>query len=157
MKQPLATATFLLASATLAFSQANPPIPVGPWTDYFNGRNFDGWVYDATPPVPWTITNGILSAKGKGGTEKTMLIWKEPMKDYEVEVVYKLSSQGANGGIQVRSQCLNPNDKFPNCGQYQVCGVQLDVAMDYSGKLFEECLGFFTPKVDHIADCRNSG
>lgn len=141
-----------LLGASLALSQAAPVIPSGPWTDIYNGKDFTGWSYAGNPP--WSITGGILTAKG--GTIKTMMIWNEPLKDVEVEVTYRLSTASANGGIQVRSQCKERTDAFPKCGNYQVCGLQLDVAMNYSGKLFEECTGFLVNSGQHVDDCRRS-
>ncbi|MDB5106629.1 MAG: secreted glycosyl hydrolase [Fibrobacteres bacterium] len=152
MNKSISTALFILASASLALSQVTKPS--GPWKELFNGKDLNnGWASQGNPP--WSITNGILSSKG--GSQKTFLVWKEPIKDAEIEVVYKLSSVNANGGIQIRSQCADRTKTGPTCGDsYQICGVQLDVAQAYSGRLFEECAAFLQFDGQDIDNCRRT-
>lgn len=147
-----AAAIAILFSVTGVFPQPGSTIPVGPWTDIFNKQDLTGWHHAGNPP--WSLSDGILSAQG--GSIKTMLIWHQPLKDVEVEVSYRLSTAAANSGIQVRSQCKERTDAFPKCGNYQVCGLQLDVAMNHSGKLFEECVGFLVNSGQNVDDCRRT-
>jgi hypothetical protein len=150
LSHPLALVIVLAASAA---AQGSPKIPSGPWKDIFNGRNLEGWASVGNPP--WSISNGILQTKG--GATKTYLIWNEPLKDLELEVKYRLSTGNANSGIQVRSNCADKSKTPPSCGgTHQVCGVQLDVAMSYSGRLFEECVGFLQFDGQGIDDCRRT-
>ena len=147
----MAAALFAILMAVEGFSQ--PAIPAGPWKDLFNEKDFTGWKQQGNPP--WTIAGGIISAKG--GSTKTFLIWPEAVKDYEVEVKYKLSTTNANGGIQVRSRCLDKTKTLPDCGgTYQICGPQLDVAQSYSGRLFEECAAFLQFDGQNIDNCRRT-
>jgi hypothetical protein len=139
-----------LALASIASSQT-PPIPTGPWKDVFNKKDLTGWNY--LQNGPWSVKDGILSSKG--GSSKTFLMFPEQIKDMELEIKYKLSSDGANGGIQVRSVCSDRSKSLPTCGgTYQMCGVQLDVAKPYSGQLFEECAAFLANTGQNIANCR---
>jgi hypothetical protein len=154
MKTSYAIALGLIASVSLVFSQVAPVIPKGPWKELFNGKDLNnGWTSAGNPP--WSITAGVLSSKG--GSQKTFLVWKEPIKDVELEITYKLSSTNANGGIQIRSQCLDRTKTDFTCGgTYQICGVQLDVAQAYSGRLFEECSAFLQFDGQDIDNCRRT-
>jgi hypothetical protein len=147
----LAAALFAVLMAIGARAQT-PAIPSGPWKSLFNGKDLTGWVSQGNPP--WSVQNGVLVTKG--GSAKTFLIWPEPLKDYEVEVVYKLTTTNANSGIQVRSHCLDKTKSLPTCGDYEVCGPQLDVADSYSGRLFEECAAFLQFDGQNIDNCRRT-
>lgn len=148
-----AAAVVLLALSAGAVRAQAPVIPKGPWKDVFNKQNLTGWSSVGSPP--WTIVGGVLQTKG--GATKTYLIYNEPLKDMELEIKYKLSTTNANSGIQVRSHCTDKTKTLPTCGgTYQVCGVQLDVAMSYSGRLFEECVGFLQFDGQNIDNCRRS-
>ena len=144
----------LIGAAFLGAASAQAPkIPTGPWKSLFNGKDLTGWASIGNPP--WSIANGILQTKG--GSTKTHLIWKEPLKDVELEVKYKLATANSNSGIQVRSHCTDKTKSLPDCGgTHQVCGVQLDVAQSYSGRLFEECVGFLQFDGQDIDDCRRT-
>lgn len=138
--------------ATVALGQT-PTIPAGPWKDMYNKKDLTGWASVGNPP--WTIAGGVLQTKG--GATKTYLLWNEPLKDMELEIKYRLSTTNANSGIQVRSQCADKTKTLPTCGgTYQVCGVQLDVAQSYSGRLFEECVGFLQFDGQNIDNCRRT-
>jgi hypothetical protein len=148
--RPVACAAFLFLAASVS---AQPKAPSGPWKDIFNKKDLTGWASVGNPP--WSITGGVLQTKG--GATKTYLIWKEPLKDMELEVKYRLSTTNANSGIQVRSNCADKTKSLPDCGgTYQVCGVQLDVAQSYSGRLFEECVGFLQFDGQNIDNCRRT-
>lgn len=131
---------------------ADPVMPTGPWKELLT-PNLAGWSSVGSPP--FTMVNGQLQCKGYT-TSKTHLIWHELLKDVEISATYKLSSDNANSGIQVRSRCTDTKSTAPDCANYQVCGTQLDVAKAYSGLLFKECAGFYTPKVDHTVACRQT-
>ena len=146
----LGMAALFLAGAVHA---QNPAIPVGPWKELFNKKDFTGWGQQGNPP--WSVSNGLIQTKG--GSTKTFLIWPEAVKDAEIEVKYKLSTTNANSGIQVRSHCLDKTKSLPTCGgTYQVCGPQLDVADAYSGRLFEECAAFLQFDGQNIDNCRRT-
>ncbi len=151
----IAATSLLLHLVAPVLRAAPPPIPNGPWIDAYNGKDFTGWSLEGNPQ--WSITNGVIQCKGQGIYDKSHMIWNEPMVDFELEATYKLSSDGANSGIQVRSNCLDKTKTPPTCGNtYQVCGPQLDVAKDYSGRLFGECNSFLQFDGQDIDDCRRT-
>jgi hypothetical protein len=152
---PRASSYAALALAVLCFSvpaaSQAPVIPSGPWKDLFNKKDFTGWSQAGNPP--WSISNGIIQAKG--GSGKTFLIWNEPMKDFELQVRYRLSTAEANSGIMIRSRCMDKANTLPTCGgTYSLCGPQMDVALPYSGTLYEECVAPLKQTGPDIDNCR---
>ena len=156
MKKRINVLMGVLFSATVVCAQIST-MPKGPWKQLF-GKDMlkpgSGWSFSGFPP--WSMEgDSILNAKG--GTVKTFMVWNEPIKDMEFEITYKLSSTAANGGFQIRSVCSDKSKTAPTCGgTYSICGVQLDVANDYSGRLFEECFAFLAFSGQNIDNCRRT-
>ncbi len=73
------------------------------WTQIFNGKNLDGW--DGAPDI-WHVEDGAIVGESTpehpSGT--TNIIWRggEPA-NFELKLEMKLEGEGANGGIQYRS------------------------------------------------------
>ena len=113
---------FFTSSILVRFSSAQiSEIPNGPWTELFNGENLDEWELQGDPP--WHVEDGLI--KLSGGQNKTYLIWPEPLHNLELQIRYRMSSSGANSGIQVRSVCSDRSQGLPNCeGTYLLCVPQ---------------------------------
>ena len=83
------------------------------WTQIFDGKTLDGW---DGPPEVWHVEDGSIvgesSPEHPSGT--TNIIWRggEPA-NFELKVEMKLEGQGANGGIQYRSQ-TRPVERNPD-------------------------------------------
>jgi len=98
----------------------------------FNGENLEGWSGD---DKFWRVEDGHLIGETTAETptpNNTFLIWQdgEP-KDFEIRLKYRIDSNWANSGIQVRSKDL---------GDHVVSGPQPDIATDgwITGIHFEE-------------------
>jgi hypothetical protein len=117
----------------------------------FNKHDFTGWSQAGNPP--WSVSNGLI--RTQGGSGKTFLIWNEPLKDFELQVRYRLSTAEANSGIMIRSRCMDKTKALPTCGgTYALCGPQMDVALPYSGTLYEECVAPLKQTGPDIDNCR---
>lgn len=84
----------------------------------FNGKDLAGW---EGAPGAWTVEDGVLTAEStpeKPCHQSNYIVWKggEPA-DFELTADFRLTD-GANSGIQVRSQAL------PN---WDVAGYQADM------------------------------
>jgi hypothetical protein len=107
------------------------------WTQIFDGKTLKGW--DGTPDV-WHVEDGSLvgesSPEHPSGT--TNIIWRggQPA-NFALKVEMKLEGEGANGGIQYRSQMLPLNKKY---GQWNMRGYQadFDYSNKYTGQLYEQ-------------------
>ena len=107
------------------------------WTQIFDGKTLKGW--DGTPDV-WHVEDGNLvgesSPEHPSGT--TNIIWRggEPA-NFALKAEMKLEGNGANGGIQYRSQMLPLNKKY---GQWNMRGYQadFDYSNKYTGQLYEQ-------------------
>ncbi len=116
------------------------------WTQIFDGKTLNGW--DGTPDV-WHVEDGCIvgesSPEHPSGT--TNIIWRggEPA-NFELKVEMKLEGQGANGGIQYRSQTVPLTDyqmKNPLAQKYakwNMRGYQADFDYNnkYTGQLYEQ-------------------
>ncbi len=98
----------------------------------FNGESLDGWAGD---PAFWRVEDGHIVGESTRETPvevNTFLIWEggEPA-DFELKFRYRLDSESANTGIQIRSE------RFED---YRVRGYQPDIASDdwITGICYEE-------------------
>jgi len=109
----------LIASAVLAASVVTiaqgfgPPAPQLPYDDYtgftklWDGATFTNW--DGESDV-WTIENGLLHCDTTKTPGQHHIHYIGPgavMKDFDLKVEFKISANGANGGIQYRSRLLH--------------------------------------------------
>ncbi len=98
----------------------------------FDGETLEGW--DGDPDI-WRVEDGqIVGETTEDGQleHNTFLIWNEgEPADFELEFRYRIDTEWANSGIQVRSERLDG---------YRVAGYQPDIATDdwITGILFEE-------------------
>lgn len=88
----------------------------------FNGENLDGWIGNDTF---WRVEDGHVigqTTKENPTRGNTFLIWDEgEAGDFELRFRYRIDSEWANSGVQVRSEHL---------GDYRVRGYQPDIATD---------------------------
>jgi putative heme-binding domain-containing protein len=96
--------------------------------DFFNGKDLTGWVGRADV---WKVENGELVGQTKTGLKNNEFIRNEmEVGDFRLVVKVKLVPDGANSGIQFRSQPL------PNSPEMK--GYQADIGKGWWGKLYEE-------------------
>jgi Domain of Unknown Function (DUF1080) len=99
--------TFLVASiAPMAFAETAVPNTLSAaekadgWVLLFDGKDatqhFRGYKKDALPAA-WTVEDGALSQKGKGGD----VITKEKYESFELSIDWKIS-EGGNSGIMLK-------------------------------------------------------
>ena len=98
----------------------------------FNGENLDGW--DGLEGY-WSVEDGAIVGQFTADNpikHNTFLIWEEgEMKDFELRFKYRIATDQANSGVQVRSK---RHDDFV------VSGYQPDIANVgwITGIIFEE-------------------
>ena len=76
------------------------------YTSLWDGRTFNGW--DGESDV-WSIENGMIHADTTKTPGQHHLHYVGPnavMRDFDLKVEFKISADGANGGIQYRSRLL---------------------------------------------------
>lgn len=90
-----------------------------PFRPIFNGEDLTGWDGDERY---WSVEDGVIvGAAGEGALERnTFLIWNQgEVDDFELRFRYRITSDWANSGVQVRSERLE---------DYVVAGYQPDIA-----------------------------
>lgn len=98
-------------------------------TSLFDGKSFDGW--EGNKRI-WRIEEGALV----GGTLKEkiprneFLATEKSYDDFELRLKFKLLGDGANAGIQIRSE------RMPN--HHEMIGYQADLGNGYWGALYDE-------------------
>ncbi len=108
------------------------PLPDVGFKPIFNGKNLDGWKGDRGL---WRVEDGMIVGKTTADAplkSNTFLIWSEgEPADFELRFQYRIVSESANSGVQVRSQVLDGG---------VVAGYQPDIAtVDWiTGILYEE-------------------
>jgi hypothetical protein len=125
--------------ALVAAFLVSPPGPIGhlhaeddAFRAIFNGVNLDGWAGDE---AFWRVENGVVIGETTAenpAVANTFLIWTEGQPDdFELKFRYRIVSEQANSGVQVRSERLE------NLGMR---GYQADIAtVDWiTGILYEE-------------------
>jgi Domain of Unknown Function (DUF1080) len=99
--------------------------PVGSgWTDLL--ASLDEWNYEKQN---WKLNNGILQGDYNGGKLHSYGYTKTRYKNFELNVLIRMTGKEANSGICIR---INPTD-FDNAPGYQV-----DMGPGYWGCLWEE-------------------
>jgi hypothetical protein len=96
------------------------PVPINygnhtGWISLFNGKNLDGW--KGNPDV-WHVQDGAIvgtsSPQHPTGTTNIFYTRLQP-SNFMLEVQFKMIGEGANGGVQYRSQ-NKPPANMPNSG-----------------------------------------
>ncbi len=129
------TVRIAIATTVLGIMAAPPARadqPEDGFVSLFDGESLDGWAGD---PQFWRVDDGTIvgeTTPDRRTPGNTFLIWEggEPA-DFELKFQYRIDTDWANSGIQVRSRRLN---------DYRVGGYQPDIATDgwITGILFEE-------------------
>ncbi len=111
-------AAFLLVSTLSAAGDA-----------LFDGRTFEGW---EGPLESFRIEDGAIV----GGTleqripKNQFLATRKSFADFELRLEFKLVGQGANAGVQIRSE------RIPD--HHEMIGYQADLGQGYWGSLYDE-------------------
>src|ERR1051325_11991660 len=93
----------LVALATLALIGPAPAPAAEDWKILFDGKSTDAWrgySRDAFPAGCWAIEGDTLKTVS-GGQQPCDLVTREPYRDFELELEYKLTP-GANSGVIYR-------------------------------------------------------
>lgn len=98
-------------------------------SEFFNGRNFDGW---EGLMQYWSIKDGAIIGKHDGLKFNTFLCSKKTYGDFELKFQVKLT--GGNSGVQIRSKIADPK-------VFAVAGPQADIGAGYWGSLYGERFG----------------
>jgi len=113
----------LLAFVSLQFLAAGTPL--------FNGKSFEGWEGDTQKSFRIeddAIVGGSLSERVP---RNEFLCTRKTYKNFELRLKFKVVGEGANAGIQFRSQ------RIPN--HYEVIGYQADLGdPEWWGSLYDE-------------------
>ena len=113
----------LLAFVSLPFLAAGTPL--------FNGKSFEGWEGDTQKSFRIeddAIVGGSLSERVP---RNEFLCTRKTYKNFELRLKFKVVGEGANAGIQFRSQ------RIPN--HYEVIGYQADLGdPEWWGSLYDE-------------------
>jgi hypothetical protein len=101
----------------------------------FNGKDLTGW--EGLPDY-WEVKDGAISGhEVKEKSKQTFLVYKEPVKDFELHLKFKFAEVNGkvegNSGIQFRSKVLNP--KTFSVGGYQ---ADFDASNGYTGIIYDE-------------------
>jgi putative heme-binding domain-containing protein len=115
-------------------------IRAGQGEPLFNGKDLTGWEGD---PAVFSVENGEIVGKGPQKKNK-FLFHKQELTDFRLTVEVKLTPDGGNSGVQVRSQ--------PH-GETEAKGCQADIGAGWWGKLYEESArGLLFPRKDQAFD-----
>lgn len=104
-------------------SEAQQPKPL------FDGKTFKGWEgnLDVFRIEKGAIVGGSLKERVAGNE---YLCTKKPYRDFELRLKFKVLGEGANAGIQIRSE------RVPNSSQ--MLGYQADLGDTWWGCLYDE-------------------
>jgi hypothetical protein len=104
-------------------------LPAQEWRSLFDGQTFAGWEgnQDIFRIEDGAIVGGSLKAPV---SRNEFLCTKAPYEDFELRLKVRVRGEGANAGIQFRSQ------RIPN--HHEVSGYQADVGAGWWGKLYDE-------------------
>ncbi len=126
----IAIATAVLGMIAAPAARADQPEE--DFVSMFDGESLDGWAGD---PQFWHVDDGAIvgqTTPERRTPGNTFLIWEggEPA-DFELKFQYRIDTDWANSGVQVRSRRLN---------DYRVGGYQPDIATEgwITGIMFEE-------------------
>jgi hypothetical protein len=99
------------------------------WTNLFDGQTLAGWEgnRDIFRIEDGAIVGGSLD---KPVVRNEFLCTEKSYRDFELRLRVKLVGEGANAGVQLRSQ------RIPN--HHEVIGYQADMGAGWWGKLYDE-------------------
>jgi hypothetical protein len=129
---PMSLALF----AGLSHLRAEDPKPdADGFVSLFNGKDLTGW---EGMEGYWDVKDGVISGhETKDKSKQTFLIYKEPVKDFELHCSFKFNAVDGkvdgNSGIQFRSKVLDP--KTYRVGGYQ---ADFDAGNGYTGIIYDE-------------------
>ncbi|MEO2049523.1 MAG: PVC-type heme-binding CxxCH protein [Pirellulales bacterium] len=92
----------------------------------FNGRDLTGWSGDKTL---WKVEQGEIVGRSPGIQENQFLVSDLVVTDFELSLKVRLIPDGANSGIQFRSQIAHGG---------HVKGYQADIGQGWWGALYDE-------------------
>ncbi len=123
---------YLSVLVTLSAGTVFAAEPPHGFNTVFNGQDLTGW----SGGEEWSVEDGALTGVADGTLKANRFItWQgEPLKNFELQVLVRVSEQG-NSGIQYRGKIR------PDLGPYRVSGYQCDIvakAPQYHGMLYEE-------------------
>jgi len=118
-----------LRIAAILLGLLAPPALAEPPVALFDGKSLDGWQgnRDIFRVEEGAIVGGSLS---KAIERNEFLSTEETYEDFELQLEVKLVGEGANAGVQFRTE------RIPN--HHEVVGYQADMGQDYWGKLYDE-------------------
>ena len=101
----------------------------------FNGKDLTGW---EGMEGYWSVKDGVISGhETKDKSKQTFLIYKEPVKDFELHCSFKFNAVDGkvdgNSGIQFRSKVLDA--KTFRVGGYQ---ADFDAGNTFTGIIYDE-------------------
>ena len=122
----------LMATSGGGFNRRNAPIAADDLAGFkpiFDGETLDGWDGD---PMFWRAEDGMIIAEStpeKVVQENTFLIWRAgTLKDFELKLESRFSSESGNSGIQVRSREVTESRRNPGqMRKWGVGGYQIDM------------------------------
>lgn len=114
-----------LTCCCLAATHAQPDVAEDTeFTSLCNGTTLDGWEGD---PRLWSVTEGAIrgeTTKTSKADGNTFLIWKDPVKDFELRLSFRCNATN-NSGIQYRSQRVTEGKRARN--DWVVVGYQHEI------------------------------
>jgi len=127
MIRSLLSVSVALCLATNSFAdqpaQSAPP-ESGDMTVLFDGKSLEGWDGD---PRLWSVRDGVIHGEttpDKVTKGNTFLIWKNPMKDFELRLSFRCNATN-NSGIQYRSERVTSGKAASN--EWVLRGYQHEV------------------------------
>jgi hypothetical protein len=101
----------------------------------FNGKDLTGW--EGLPDY-WEVKDGVIHGhETKDKSKQTFLVYKDPVKDFEIHYSFKFGEVNGkvegNSGLQFRSKMIDP--KTFRVGGYQ---ADCDAGNGYTGIIYDE-------------------
>lgn len=110
----LITLVGLLAGPAIpALAHDDHPPAESDMTVLFDGEDLKGWDGD---PRLWSVRDGVIhgeTTKDNSTNGNTFLIWKEPVKDFDLRLSFRCNAVN-NSGVQYRSKHLTSGKKASN-------------------------------------------
>jgi hypothetical protein len=125
MRRFLLPTLLCIPLALFSAAQAQGPSP------FFNGKDLTGW---EGLDEYWSVKEGSLIGAHKGINFNTFLCSKQKYADFELKFQVKLTGEGGNSGVQIRS-------KIHDMKHFAVTGPQCDMGGPYWGSLYGENFG----------------
>ncbi|GIW82345.1 MAG: hypothetical protein KatS3mg105_4152 [Gemmatales bacterium] len=102
-------------------------------SDFFNGKNLDGW--EGLIDEFWQVKDGaIVGSAPKGAKFNTFLCSKKQYGDFELSFQVRLKGGKGNSGVQIRSEIFDKK-------RFAVKGPQCDIGSKFWGCLYGEHIG----------------